>query len=41
MADENNKEGKKGLAGFLDEAQEKAKALKERALEEAKALKEP
>ena len=41
MPDGNNKEGKKGLAGFLDEAQEKAKALKERALEEAKALKEP
>src|SRR3989338_4685000 len=29
MPDGNNKEGKKGLAGFLDEAQEKAKALKE------------
>src|SRR3989337_1349998 len=41
MADENNKEGKKGLTGLLDEAQEKARLLKERALEEAKALKEP
>src|SRR3989338_4648500 len=41
MADENNKQGKKGMTGILDEAQEKARLLKERALEEAKALKEP
>lgn len=44
MADEKdnrNNQGKKGLTGVLDEAKEKTRALKDRAVEEAKRLKEP
>ncbi|MFQ6030703.1 MAG: cytochrome b N-terminal domain-containing protein [Dehalococcoidia bacterium] len=37
----NNQQGKKGLSGLLEQAQEKTKVLREKAREQAKALKEP